>query len=100
MEGNVTRDFPGVVWEQPRTFLERLKLSEKQPVTVYLRSVHAGPVGSRGWEAGGTLALHGLLAFVGDDYLEVHVPVSGGNVTEVVVPVHAVGAVLPGVPVF
>lgn len=99
MESNVPMDFPEAMWDQPRTLVERLRLSEKQPVTVYVTGVHVGMVGAPGSGMGGTLVLHGLLAYVGDDYVDVHVPMPGGNIREVLVPITAIGAILPGGPI-
>jgi len=99
MYGNAPMDFPEATWDQPRTLVERLRMSEKQPVTVYVSGVHVGMAAAPGSGLGGTLMLHGLLAYVGDDYVDVHVPMPGGNIREVLVPIAAIGAILPGGPI-
>ncbi|HHY35181.1 MAG TPA: hypothetical protein GX510_06065 [Firmicutes bacterium] len=99
MESDVPMDFPEAIWDQPRTLVERLRLSEKQPVTVYVAGVHVGMGGPPGSGMAGTMVLHGLLAYVGEDYVDVHVPMPGGNIREVLVPIAAVGAILPGGPI-
>ncbi|MBE3519586.1 MAG: hypothetical protein IMW97_04705 [Firmicutes bacterium] len=99
MESNVPVDFPEAIWDQPRTFVERLRLSEKQPVTVYVTAVQPGMAGPPGSGMAGTLVLHGLLAYVGEDYVDVHVPMPSGNIREVLVPIAAIGAILPGGPI-
>lgn len=99
MEGNAHMDLPGAAWDQPRTLVERLRASERQPVTVYVASVHVGLAGAPGAGMGGTLVLQGQLAYVGNDYVDVHVLMPGGNIREVLVPIGSIGAIIPGGPI-
>lgn len=99
MDGNENLNLPGAVWDQSRTLVERLRVSERQPVTVYVTGVHVGMAGAPGAGMGGTLILQGQLAYVGNDYIDVHVMMPAGNIKEVLVPITSIGAVIPGGPI-
>ncbi|WP_027717181.1 hypothetical protein [Desulfovirgula thermocuniculi] len=72
------------------TIIERLRQLVGRQVTVYVSHVMRHQVGS--------LEVTGMLHAVGIDYLEVHVMPPGGAATQVVIPIHAVGAVSVGAP--
>lgn len=91
-------DFPDMPFEGSRTFVERLRMSLRQPVTVYVMSVHPGMSGVPGGGigmGGGTLLIQGMLVFVGADYIDVHVTGATGTVRQVLIPIGAIGAIIP-----
>ena len=47
----------------------------------------------------GTAVLNGILAFAGADYIDLHVPLTGVEFREALIPYNAIGMILPGGPV-
>lgn len=72
------------------TLIERLRQLVGRQVTVYVSHVMRHQVGS--------LEVTGMLHAVGVDYLEVHIMPPSGAASQVIIPIHAVGAVAVGAP--